>query len=50
MPNPSTTTPARPWRLLILDADPDDAKWILATVASPGTCAPPAPPTPPRMR
>ena len=24
-----------PWRILILDADPADPKWILATVAQP---------------
>jgi hypothetical protein len=26
--------PAMPWRLLILDADPGDAKWLLATIAN----------------
>jgi hypothetical protein len=29
-----------PWRLLILDRDETDPKWILATVASPGDVQP----------
>jgi hypothetical protein len=29
-----------PWRLLILDRDPQDPKWILATVTSPGDVQP----------
>jgi hypothetical protein len=29
-----------PWRLLILDPDPADPKWILATVAEPGDVRP----------
>jgi hypothetical protein len=32
-----------PWRLLILDRDPQDPKWILATVASPGDVRPASP-------
>jgi hypothetical protein len=34
--------PARngPWRLLILDRDPQDPKWILATVALPSDVRP----------
>jgi hypothetical protein len=37
MSNPSIAPPGRngPWRILFLDRDPDDPKWILATVASP---------------
>jgi hypothetical protein len=29
-----------PWRILILDADPADSKWILATVTQPGHVRP----------
>jgi hypothetical protein len=29
-----------PWRILILDADPADPKWILATVTQPGHVRP----------
>jgi hypothetical protein len=29
-----------PWRLLILDRDPADPKWILATVTSPADVTP----------
>jgi hypothetical protein len=32
-----------PWRILILDPDPGDPKWILATIAEPGDVRP-APP------
>jgi hypothetical protein len=32
--NPTTSTRG-PWRLLILDRDPADPKWVLATVTSP---------------
>ena len=39
MPNDPTTTNG-PWRLLILDRDPQDPKWILATVATPGDVEP----------
>jgi len=35
-----------PWRLLILDRDPADPKWILATVTSPADVQP-ADPTDP---
>jgi hypothetical protein len=40
MPNDPTTTGNGPWRLLILDRDPTDPKWILATVATPGDVRP----------
>ena len=42
MSNPSSTPPAvnGPWRVLILDRDPADPKWILATVAAPGDVRP----------
>lgn len=33
----------RPWRLLVLDPDPADPKWILATVATPGDVRPATP-------
>jgi hypothetical protein len=29
-----------PWRLLILDRDPHDPKWIVATVTTPGDVRP----------
>jgi hypothetical protein len=29
-----------PWRLLVLDRDPQDPKWIIATVAIPGEVRP----------
>jgi hypothetical protein len=32
-----------PWRFLILDRDPADPKWILATVATPGDVRPAGP-------
>ena len=32
-----------PWRILILDRDPADPKWILATVATPGDVRPARP-------
>jgi hypothetical protein len=35
--------PNGPWRVLILDRDPADPKWILATVASPGDVRPARP-------
>ena len=38
MPDPSTAT-AR-WRILILDPDPADPKWLLATVTEPGDVRP----------
>ena len=40
MPNDPTTTGNGPWRLLVLDRDPTDPKWILATVAAPGDVRP----------
>jgi hypothetical protein len=45
MTNPPTlprdhTSGNGPWRLLILDRDPTDPKWILATVTSPGDVQP----------
>jgi hypothetical protein len=39
-----SSTPARgasgPWRVLILDRNPDDPKWLIATVALPGDTRP----------
>ena len=43
MPNDPTTTGNGPWQLLILDRDPTDPKWILATVATPGDVRPARP-------
>jgi hypothetical protein len=43
MPNDPTTTGNGPWRLLILDRDPGDPKWILATVATPADVRPAGP-------
>ena len=40
MENHPTTTTRGPWRVLILDRDPRDPKWILATVATPGDVRP----------
>jgi hypothetical protein len=40
MPNDPTTTGNGPWRLLILDRDPTDPKWILATVTTPADVEP----------
>jgi hypothetical protein len=37
MPNDSTNGP---WRLLILDRDPADPKWIVATVTTPADVQP----------
>jgi hypothetical protein len=38
------THPAlHPWRILILDRERSDPKWILATVAAPGDVRPAAP-------
>ena len=34
-----------PWRILILDADPADPKWIMATVTQPGHVRPADPDT-----
>jgi hypothetical protein len=38
MSNDCTTN--GPWRLLILDQDPHDPKWIVATVTTPGDVQP----------
>ena len=46
MPNDPTTTGNGPWRLLILDRDPADPKWILATIATRATCGPHGPVAP----
>jgi hypothetical protein len=35
--------PNGPWRVFILDRDPADPKWILATVATPGDIRPARP-------
>ena len=45
MSNPSSTPPAvnGPWRVLILDRDPDDPKWIVATVVELADVRPQAP-------
>ena len=40
MPNDLTATGNGPWRLLILDRDEGDPKWILATVTVPGDVQP----------
>ena len=40
MRNDPTTTPAGPWRILILDPDPADPKWLLATIAEPDDVRP----------
>jgi hypothetical protein len=40
MPNDPTATGYGPWRLLVLDRDPTDPKWILATVATPSDVQP----------
>ena len=39
MPHDSTTTGRGPWRLLLLDRDPTDPKWLVATIA-PGDVRP----------
>jgi hypothetical protein len=46
MPNDPTTTGNGPWRILVLDRDPADPKWILATVATRATCGPHGPVAP----
>ena len=43
MPHDPTTTGRGPWRLLILDRDLGDPKWILATVATPADVRPARP-------
>jgi hypothetical protein len=40
MSNSSTPSTNGPWRLLILDRDPGDAKWVLVTVVDPGDVQP----------
>jgi hypothetical protein len=35
MPNPTTTTRNGPWRLLVLDPDREDPKWLIVTVSHP---------------
>ena len=35
--------PHGPWRVLILDRDPADPKWILATIATPDEIRPARP-------
>ena len=39
MPHDSTTTGRGPWRILVLDRDHSDPKWLLATIA-PGDVRP----------
>lgn len=39
----SDPTTSGPWRLLILDPDPADPKWLLCTVCQPGDVRPAAP-------
>ena len=36
----SATASNGPWRILILDRDPHDPKWIMATVITPGDVQP----------
>ena len=43
MPNHPTTSRTGPWRILVLDHDPTDPKWILATVATPADVRPARP-------
>jgi hypothetical protein len=40
MPNHPTNTGTGPWRILILDRDREDPKWIVATVGAPGDVRP----------
>ncbi len=40
MSNLPTPAGNGPWRLLILDRDPADPKWLLATIAVPGDVRP----------
>jgi hypothetical protein len=39
MPNDSTTTTTGPWRILVLDRNPEDPVWLIATIA-PGDVRP----------
>jgi len=43
MSNSPTTTGNGPWRILVLDRDPTDPKWILATVGAPADVWPARP-------
>jgi hypothetical protein len=45
MPNDPSTSSRRPsWRLLVLDrSEPDDTRWLIATVAEPGDVRPAGP-------
>jgi hypothetical protein len=43
MSHPAPQPGNGPWRLLILDRDPTDPKWILATVATPADVRPAGP-------
>jgi hypothetical protein len=40
MSHPAPAPGNGPWRLLILDRDPADAKWVLVTVMDPGDVQP----------
>ncbi len=40
MSHPAPPGPSGPWRILILDRDPQDPKWIMATVALPSDVRP----------
>jgi hypothetical protein len=40
MSHPAVPGPNGPWRVLILDRDPADPKWILATIATPADVRP----------
>ena len=40
MSHPAPRPGNGPWRLLILDREPGDPKWIIATVANPGDVQP----------
>jgi hypothetical protein len=38
MPNDPTTTGRGPWRILVLDRDHTDSKWLLATITPGDVC------------
>ena len=40
MTNDPTTTPSGPWRMLILDPDREDPKWVIARVEGPDDVMP----------
>jgi hypothetical protein len=40
MPNHPTTTSNGPWRILVLDPDLIDRKWLIATVETPADVRP----------